>query len=359
MLAVPTPAAAARLETLKRVDTLIKAKFGKKYSVSMFGSSSYGVSSASSDLDLVIQDSSQPKGVKASIVKQLPSIYKIEKVARILRVAGYRNVKPIPAVVPIVKFTDPKTRLQCDINVNDRLGLMNTELIKQYFQLHPLLQPMVALVKLWAKPLGLNNPSKPNTTTTFNSYALALMIIGFMQMKQLLPNLQAHLPPAKGMESELVWSRKPAVLCDVRFHRPEDHQAVQETELPSLARAWFYYWGFQHQYGTQMTSIRHGGIVSRPAPCLKWSDSNPTGQIPDIGTPAYECTEIELEASEINDKWAQDPICVVDPFIRTKNVAGSVGKRSVRLFQRSCQEAALRGLFEGLGEIVGSRLIKV
>lgn len=45
---------AARARTIKRVQNAIRKKYGKKYRVQAFGSTAYGVSTAKSDLDLVV-----------------------------------------------------------------------------------------------------------------------------------------------------------------------------------------------------------------------------------------------------------------------------------------------------------------
>ncbi len=81
----------------------------------------------------------------------------------------------------LVKFLDPVTRMECDINVNDQLGLINSRMLKIYCDMSPVLRPMLFAVKAWAKPLGLNNPSGVGPRT-FSSYALALMTIGFLQV---------------------------------------------------------------------------------------------------------------------------------------------------------------------------------
>lgn len=43
-----------RSETLRRVQNAIRATFGYQYSVEVFGSTMYGVSSPTSDLDFVV-----------------------------------------------------------------------------------------------------------------------------------------------------------------------------------------------------------------------------------------------------------------------------------------------------------------
>ena len=86
--------------------------------------------------------------------------------------------------MPIVKFRDPATGLACDINVNERLGLRNTRLISTYMALVPLLRPLVAYLKRWARLHGLNSPAGGlGTGPTFSSYALVLMTIAFLQVR--------------------------------------------------------------------------------------------------------------------------------------------------------------------------------
>jgi len=72
--------------------------------------------------------------------------------------------------------------LKCDINVNDRLGIENSQLIKAYCELHPALRPTIMALKTWAKVFGLNNPSTVGKPVSFSSYALTLMTIGFFQV---------------------------------------------------------------------------------------------------------------------------------------------------------------------------------
>ena len=86
-----------------------------------------------------------------------------------------------------VKFHDPASGLDCDINVNDRLGLLNSSMIKEYCDAHPFLRPLLYRIKKWAKPLGLNSPSPVRgSSASFSSYAFALMTISFLQVRHSL-----------------------------------------------------------------------------------------------------------------------------------------------------------------------------
>jgi len=153
------------------------------------------------------------------------AIYNIRDVARTLGRAGYTDIDcRAHAAVPIVKFHDPRSGLDCDLNINDRLGMLNSAMIKEYCDIHPLLRPLLSRIKEWAKPLGLNNPSPPRGPKSFSSYALSLMTISFLQKEGQLPNLQDNLPPLSKSEGKkrFIWTRKPPQCWDVRFHSAKD-----------------------------------------------------------------------------------------------------------------------------------------
>ena len=122
-----------------------------------------------------------------------------------LRKSGFKIIQKIPkATVPIgirlcigccstrsnqqsspkVKFKDPNTDIQCDLNINDQLGFINTSLIRHYCDILPVLRPLLLAIKRWARPLGYNSPaSAPGVPVTFSSYTLAIMTIGLLQVR--------------------------------------------------------------------------------------------------------------------------------------------------------------------------------
>ena len=106
-----------------------------------------------------------------------PEYYNVRKVADALRASGqFLNVEPIKATVSIVKFRDRATGIEADINVNERFGLVNSQMIKAYCNLRPkLVRPMIYLLKKWAAAKGLNDPSGQTGAMSFSSYTLALM----------------------------------------------------------------------------------------------------------------------------------------------------------------------------------------
>ncbi|KAF7968865.1 hypothetical protein HWV62_29190, partial [Athelia sp. TMB] len=161
--ALPAPSASMlrstvvgdRRHTLARVQAAVSWRYGDTYTVQMFGSAAYGVCDAKSDLDLVIVVSFVWNGGTGSVdalwMGARCGAKEEGHLANTLRKAGFIAVIPVPATVPIVKFRDPATGLACDINVNERLGLRNTRLIGTYMALVPLLRPLVAYLKRWAR----------------------------------------------------------------------------------------------------------------------------------------------------------------------------------------------------------------
>ncbi|KAF4585037.1 hypothetical protein EYR40_001870 [Pleurotus pulmonarius] len=265
-----------RRETLRRINMFVNNKFGNEFCVELFGSGHYGVSAPSSDLDLVIVDRNRMTGFcpRESRGDWLPPIYNIRRLGKDLWGAGYKNVQAIPSAnVPIVKFLDPVTGMECDINVNDQLGLINSRMLKIYCDMSPVLRPMLFAVKAWAKPLGLNNPSGMGPRT-FSSYALALMTIGFLQMRGLLPNLQAGLEPLDPKcedEGSIFWVRQKQkrIKCDIRYDSRSVEHAPVQNDIELLMTDWFKYWGGEFDYAEMMVVIREGGIVRRPLPMQK------------------------------------------------------------------------------------------
>ena len=79
--------------------------------------------------------------------------------ARPIRLTLRAQVLPLPSArVPIVKFVDRASRLQCDICVNNLLALNNTALLGAYARADGRVRPLVATVKYWAAQRKVNEP---------------------------------------------------------------------------------------------------------------------------------------------------------------------------------------------------------
>ncbi|TEB25036.1 Nucleotidyltransferase [Coprinellus micaceus] len=278
-----------RLMTLRRVQRVIDQNFynGPQYKVETFGSTRNGLSSSESDLDIIVLDPERPNGFPDDENKKLPGIYNARRLGSLFHRAGFTEVETIPwAATPIVKFKDPVTSLHCDLNINERLGAINSDLISTYCDILPPLRPMLRSIKSWAKSRSLNNPSpQGNHPRSFSSYSLVIMTLGFLQIRGYLPNLQAGLPDKEDHRLQF-WIRRPQpLLCDYRFFTqpPPGWKLPDILPQEDILRDWFRFWGDEFDSNGQMLSISQGGILERG----KQSSANA-------------------------------PLCVIDPFIPTK-----------------------------------------
>ncbi|KAJ6600805.1 hypothetical protein B0H10DRAFT_2230796 [Mycena sp. CBHHK59/15] len=281
----------------------------------------YGISSPSSDLDMVLLDPSRPYGFAPGYTTRLPLIYNIRKLATVLERGGFQVRETVAgAAVPIVKFEDRVTGHSCDINVNDRLGLLNSDLIKRYCELNLVLVHMMKYIKKWARPLGLNAPAARSGPVSFSSYALVLLTIGFLQHRRLLPNLQEGLPPLEpGTLEGTFWLHHPKPLCcDTRYYQGEGWIPPHTVPVHELIRDWFKFWAFEFDVEKEMISIRHGGRI--------------------------------LRSTLPGEFQGTKNICNLDPFIRTKNCTQSVSHDTISRFKLDCHRYAMMPEFD-LGEL--------
>ncbi|KAJ7103725.1 hypothetical protein C8R44DRAFT_807984 [Mycena epipterygia] len=194
---------------------------------------------------------------------------------------------------------------------------MNTYLIKRYCELNPALVDMIAYIKQWAKPLGLNSPSSRNKgPITFSSYALVMMSIGFLQHRGLLPNLQEGLPPLKpGILHGTFWLRLPKPLCcDTRYKEKTDWTPPETVPIHELMRDWFKFWALEFNMDEEMMSIRHGGRI--------------------------------LRSSLLEEGPFRGVLWNIDPFIRTKNLTQNLDRHSLSRFKLDCYRYSMMPEFE-------------
>ncbi|KAL4063671.1 hypothetical protein J3A83DRAFT_4283989 [Scleroderma citrinum] len=321
-------------EVIDHVSGVIKRRFGPTYNVEPFGSTVYmrgfgvsqqllgnqntnGLYRSKGDLDLVILDMDRPFGFTPDVdINKLPAIYNIWRLAAVFSRAGFKDVQPVPtASVPIVKFQDPRTQLSIDINVNDRLGLMNSHLLRNYCDVLPGLRKLLAVIKLWALPLDLNNPSG-GANVSFSTYALTLMTLGWLQFKGLAPNLQHGFDVSTELAKEgSFWIRSSTraknatrLWCDVRFRPVTAQDCYPPLPVEETFADWLHFWGHAFDFEHHSIDIKDGGVHPRPDAMMQ-SDAPRLSNV----------------------------VCVVDPFIRSRNVTRSVGHDTLDMLRTECR----------------------
>lgn len=138
----------------------------------MVGSSMSGFGSKTSDMDLCLMLSHDQIEGKREAVEILTAIQ------RCLRRGGFiKRSQVIRARVPILKFEDYLSGVECDLNINNSVGIRNTHLLRYYAAMDWRVRPLVLFVKRWARFHDINDASKK----TISSYSLCLMVIHYLQ----------------------------------------------------------------------------------------------------------------------------------------------------------------------------------
>ncbi|KAK0561831.1 hypothetical protein OC861_005622 [Tilletia horrida] len=195
-----------RLEVCRRINNILRDQYpSHELQVVPFGSTATGMALKSSDLDLCILDAQRREfelreldraavnRIMSETSLDLPPFYQVKRIARALeRSPDFGRCQPIVgARVPIVKYVDLRTRIEGDININNRFGVVNSQMISAYCDLLPMLaRPLITFVKSCFKAWGFNDPAGATGPSSFNSYTLALLVIYQLQQDGLLPNLQ-------------------------------------------------------------------------------------------------------------------------------------------------------------------------
>ncbi|SPC61231.1 uncharacterized protein UHOD_01380 [Ustilago sp. UG-2017b] len=234
-----------RDEVIVDVQRAINRKWpGQGLRVAAFGSSVTGLATESSDLDLVLLDPTRPYGVGApselcrqpnSFVRHssgMPEWYNTHQVASAIKASSkFRNVVSISgASVPIVKMIHGKYDIPSDININERFGLFNSQLICAYADLQPdIVRPLIFFLKHWYSQRELNDPAGKRGSMTFSSYTIALMALQVLQIEGLLPNLQStDLLNRINVRPNFLYSRPKRP----RRRGNGRHDLIQETVTP-------------------------------------------------------------------------------------------------------------------------------
>lgn len=260
-----------------------------------------------------------------------------------------------------MKFKDPATGLECDININDQLGFINTSMVKYYVSLQPVLILLLRLIKRWAKSVGMNSPSK--RPVSFSSYALTLMTIAWFQVRSSilgsdlrwlisaykslgwLPNLQGDVPVRNIAPADHFWIKNrngERFRCDTRFMAVENWSIDTGKSVGELFFEWlgydslrihlnhcllkdFRFWGWEFDYDECIVCIRRGGMVPRKGNNAR---KNQHPVVP-TSTQVEEQESLDDEQDEEADEevvpdesfdadWSRNFMCVADPFVVTK-----------------------------------------
>ncbi|KAG0284779.1 hypothetical protein BGZ96_010884 [Linnemannia gamsii] len=285
------------VETLrKNIETSLRGtSYLENVEVRLFGSFESGLSTLTSDADFTVYNFVSSGGKL------------IHGLARILRAAGYGPIKTIDnARVPIASFVEHNIR--CDISINQPMGVFNSQLINAYQKID------TRFLGIWfgLRTLADNHEILGAKTGCLSSYALTMMLIVFLQdvtTPPILPRLQQQ--GANKMFASLV----DGLHC-AYDRNPRNYTAMAAKNTKSegqLLTEFCQYFGYTFYYMKQEVNPRLGVIRSRsvPAPPRSKTDSRPKD-------------------------WS---VCILDPFIPNRNVAGNCRNNHAVYIQQAFQSA--------------------
>jgi len=181
----------------------------------------------------------------------------------------------IPAKVPILRVflnisagksrSEQQLKVQCDINVDNHIGIRNSWLLRCYSELDPRIREFIYVVKKFAKAADLNDASGGSLST----YSWLLLSIHFLQSgikPAVLPIVQQEINKKSGKifhehfaHDELEDVSKMALLIktDLNF-KSENTMSVGE-----LFQRWLTYFALSYNFKDFIISIRCGKLACR------------------------------------------------------------------------------------------------
>ncbi|KMZ60075.1 hypothetical protein ZOSMA_60G00140 [Zostera marina] len=192
ILSCINPVAEDRLRRQRTLDDLAllirNVPTFKDTTIRPFGSFVSGIYSKWGDLDISL-DLPTNSNAADSNTKKL----KLRALRKLMHVVKNRSfgihVEFIPSArVPILKFKSRRYNIECDISVDNHVGLSKSTFLLWITQKDKRIHDLVLLIKEWAKAHKINDPK----SRTLNSYSLCLLVIFHLQTCE-----PAILPPLR------------------------------------------------------------------------------------------------------------------------------------------------------------------
>ncbi|XP_076632821.1 mitochondrial poly(A) polymerase [Colletes latitarsis] len=166
-------------------------------SILPFGSSVTGFGQKGCDLDLVCKINNLNRSEISSnlVVHSKPYSFSerheqkefLSILATIIHnfIPGTENIQKIlEARVPIIKFSNVYTSMQCDLCVTNMIAIRMSEVLFIYGEMDWRVKPLVCTIRKWAQYRKITNPTPGRWITNFS---LTLLIIFYLQKENILP----------------------------------------------------------------------------------------------------------------------------------------------------------------------------
>lgn len=277
-------------------------------SVHPFGSTITGLCFTTSDVDAYVLLSYRDRTVPTTTVlnRSKKALYK----SRL-----FTNVVSIPkANTPIVKCVHVPTRISCDFNFKNMLGVLNSKLITYYLSLDPRLTSIMISLKLWAKVKELSGPNR------FSNYSLAMMFIFYLQQAPyFFPPVHVLQEDPRCVNMQEGWNGgfKPVEnFCD---------EAIRNATPNSIISGFFDYYS-KFDFVMDVICPFTGGVMAK-------TDFFETADLP----PLYE--RYKTNVANSYPLRVETAVCLQDPFELNRNTTCGVSTKILEDFIIHCKTA--------------------
>ncbi|GIY42481.1 poly(A) RNA polymerase gld-2 homolog A [Caerostris darwini] len=209
------------------------------------GSSVNGLGTNNSDVDMCLVLASP-----FEIDQQTEAMQLLQFAQKLLNHCSFvSSTDLIMAKVPILKFTEMYNNIQVDLNINNTVGIANTQLLGTYSQLDWRVPPLVLVIKKWAQDCKINNAKE----MTLSSYSLVLMVIHYLQCgcePPVLPCL--HKLQSRHFNSGDYWKSM------IPYGDGSSFRSKNTQSLGSLLFSFFDYYADKFDFSKDVISVRLG-----------------------------------------------------------------------------------------------------
>ena len=260
-----------------------------------FGSSASGLGFCNCDLDVYVELGYSSKDEAFNEKTGMWGVkFRTETTFKLLKkTARFKNaISVLNARIPIVKFRDKLTGINCDVNVVSCLGVRNTKYLAFCTELDNRVSPLVCVIKYFCKVQEIIS-SGPGDH--MNSYTLVLMVIFFLQKRGILHPLEVL---QQGVDSDEVNGWNFAFCRD--FSKLPELRPNPSSLLNLLLQFFTFYVNFS--YGDNIV-----------CPLVGWTVKKCN---------LNQGTKDQLELDR--------PLVVQDPFELTRNVGHAVSRQRLK-----------------------------
>ncbi|ERL95563.1 hypothetical protein D910_12824, partial [Dendroctonus ponderosae] len=304
---------AQEVEAYELICKDLRQFLGEKFfnmEVHPFGSTVTELGFSNSDIDVYlanVKPFAQPDDI--------PILREIKKI--LVRSHRFGCCFVIPSAnVPIVRCVHLKTGIQCDININNMLGVFNSELIRYYMSIDPKVQQAMLVLKYWAKCHNFKGQSQ-----FFSNYAFTMMFIFFLQQSPYyLPTVES----IQQVKQQTFWSiphhSKPPFAPMAQFRS----EALTKALLLELVEQFFKFYA-EYPYHQEVICPYLGKSI------LKEAFQSPSEQA------NCKFLQASMAGNEDNGLAVSRTVCVQDPLDLNKNVTITVTGPMLRRLVLFCR----------------------